>query len=126
MQEFFYVLLSGFFGSLITLIISFFYNKRKEEWNRKYQVLYQLVAYRGQMQSSEFRSGINSVDVVFYNSTEVLKAKKEFYDYAKLPEDQKNSKRANEVLIEMLMVMFEDLKINKNIDPDTLEGIFII
>lgn len=126
MKEIIYVLLSGFVGSIVTLVISFFYNKKKEDWNRKYQILYKLVAFRGELGSNEFKSSFNSIDVVYYNSPKVLAAKKEFYEYVISPKSEEIVDQSNEKLINILMSMFDDLKINKNIDYGTLEAVFTI
>lgn len=85
-------------------------------WMNKYNLLIKLISYRYQMGSDEYKSAMNALPAVFYDSHEVMQAIKGFYDYSELPLANKNDLIANEKMVKIYMEIFKDLGIEQNVD----------
>lgn len=80
MDEILLVVISALISGLIATIITLWWQKRTEAYNRKMKVFETLMIYRipGVLHFKENVHSLNSIDVVFYDDENVRKAYKDF------------------------------------------------
>ncbi len=80
MNEMFIVVVSALISGLVATIITLWWQKRTEAYNRKMKVFETLMIYRipGVLHFKENVHTLNSIDVVFYDDENVRRAYKDF------------------------------------------------
>lgn len=90
-------------------------SRENELWDKKFDLLSTLVGSRTNMASAEFTKAINSIHILFYDSTEVLKQLDEFYIEASKSSTD-TTRDNNNKLLDLFESIMRDLKISNRTD----------
>ena len=90
-------------------------SRKNELWDKKFDLLIALVGSRTDVAGAEFTKSINSINILFYDSPEVLKQLDEFYiEASKLITD--TTKDNNNKLLDLFESIMRDLNIFNRAD----------
>lgn len=90
-------------------------SRENELWDKKFDLLSKLVRSRNDTTSIEFTKSLNSINILFYDSPEVLKQIDEFYaEASKTITDP--TRDNNNKLLDLLESIMRDLKISNHTD----------
>ncbi|HLN44391.1 MAG TPA: DUF6680 family protein [Candidatus Sulfotelmatobacter sp.] len=101
---------SAFLSGLAGIAISEWYHKRNERRREKFEILKQLMGNRFDLGGNAFSEALNSVFIVFHDSTEVKKALMEFHRISMNP--SRTNTDSNQRLLELFKAMSKDLKVS--------------
>ena len=119
-------LFSGLFASLITVLITRYFENKKSLLEYKKGVFRDLIAFRGDLVDSvdstvNFQVAINQVFVAYNDSPKVLEAFEDFRKYNKMgvrtPED---NQRIISALLTLLKLMAQEVHIDYSFSNDDL------
>lgn len=119
-------LFSGLFASLITVLITRYFENKKSLLEYKKGVFQDLIAFRGDLVDSvdstgNFQVAINQVFVAYNDSPKVLEAFEDFRKYNKMgvrtPED---NQRIISALLTLLKLMAQEVHIDYSFSNDDL------
>jgi hypothetical protein len=73
-------LFSGLFGAVITMIFTILFQRKREIKQEKLRLIKQLLGNRHDLRGERFTEALNTVAIVFCDSTKVKKALEEFFE----------------------------------------------
>jgi len=105
-----FVLIPSLLSGLLGVVISICYYRNYEDRQRKVQLLERLLGNRHDVTGQSFTEALNQVFITFYDSQDVIKSLKEFYEVTM--NLQRTLDLANQKLLDLFKAMCKNLKIN--------------
>lgn len=109
-------ILSGIFATIVTL----WWQNKNQIKQEKAKIFTTLMSKRYEISSEESVDALNMIDVVFYSSSEVRTAWKNFYDATNLPDSSTKGQIINDKHLKLLETMADDIGY-KNIRWDDIK-----
>jgi len=110
-MEFLIVIISSLLSGILGVVISTFYHKKAERRREKVELVKQLFGNRYDLNGEKFSEALNSIVIVFYDSSTVIKKLKTFHDLVSDNTSNKNTGKVEDALIDLFKALVKDVKL---------------
>lgn len=113
MNETTLLIVTALFSGIVATGVTLFWQDRSAKLAEKRRIFTVLMSKRYEIIAEESVEAMNTIDVIFYKSSKVRNAWKEFYDATKLPEQAERNQLIQDKHLRLLEVMAADLGYSK-------------
>lgn len=125
-------IITAVIGAVIGAYANMYLSKRRQIWNRKYELLVQFMEYSYDFTLKEAQAAINAIKGVYYADTKVTEAIINFHEFttskptifATVKEKEKVDKESNKHIYNIIIAMLDALKIKNKFPEELIEKVF--
>jgi hypothetical protein len=110
-MDFLIVITSSLISGLLGVVISTLYHKKAERRREKVELVKQLFGNKYDLNGEKFSEALNSIVIVFYDSSTVIKKLKTFHDLVSDNTSNENTRKVDDALIDLFKALVKDVKL---------------